>query len=107
VGDSGDEFTEVARAYKKINAPVGKLGLASLHVSTKALAGDDSTYADLENKLSVITSTRDILADEMSELLDGAEFHKKHISGRDARTLVRESEELLEYVESLANPQAE
>jgi hypothetical protein len=41
-------FTDVARWYKKINAPVGALGLASLNISTRALAsGDvdnDSTY---------------------------------------------------------------
>jgi hypothetical protein len=103
VGDGGDEFTELARAYKKINAPVGDLGLASLRISTKALAADDSTYSDLENKLGVITSARDILADEMSERLEGAEFQKKHISGPDERTLVREAEELLDYVETLAS----
>ena len=36
VGDGHDEFVEVARAYKGINAPVAGLGLASLKVSTKA-----------------------------------------------------------------------
>jgi hypothetical protein len=102
VGDGGNAFTQLAQAYKKINAPVGKLGLASLRISTKALAGDDPTYTDLENKLSVVTSSRDILADQMSALLEGAEFGNKQIPQRDARTLVRESEQLLEYVETLA-----
>jgi hypothetical protein len=64
----------------KINAPVGELGLASLRISTKALAGDDSKYTNLENKLSVIVSSRDILADQMSQLLEGAEFRKKNLS---------------------------
>jgi len=96
-------FTQLAQAYKEINAPVGKLGLASLRISTKALAGDDSTYADLENKLSVITSTRDILADQMATLLEGAEFGKKHVSEHDARILIQESGELVGYVEDLAS----
>ena len=101
-GDGGDDFTQLARAYKQINAPVGKLGLASLRISTKALAGDDATYTDLENELSAITSSRDNLADQMSTLLEGAEFGKKQVSVQDARTLVHESNELLEYVEDLA-----
>jgi hypothetical protein len=103
VSNSGVEFTDLAQAYKKINAPVGELGLASLRISTKALGGDDSKYTDLENKLSVITSSRDILADQMSELLEGAEFSKKPISAQGVKTLLQESEELLEYVEALAN----
>jgi arylsulfatase A-like enzyme len=49
VEDSHDEFVELARAYKRTNAPVGELGLASLKISTKALAGDDATYTNLEN----------------------------------------------------------
>lgn len=102
VAASGEGFSALAQAYKSINAPVGELGLASLRVSTKALAGDDSTYTDLKNKLSAITSARDILADQMSTLLEGAEFGKKQISHDDARTLVRESGELLRYVEDLA-----
>jgi hypothetical protein len=102
VSKSGDGFTELAQAYKAINAPVGELGLKSLRVSTQALAGSDSTYTNLENKLSGVTAARDILADEMSDLLEGAEFGKKQISAKDASTLVQESQELLEYVESLA-----
>jgi hypothetical protein len=103
VGVDGEEFIDLAQAYKKINAPVGKLGLASLRISTTALAGDDDTYTDLENKLSGITSARDILADQISALLEGAEFDEKQISSKDARTLVHESNELLEYVEGLAD----
>jgi hypothetical protein len=82
---------------------VGKLGLASLRVSTRALAGDDHTYSKLENKLSGVTSTRDTLADAMSQLLEGAEFGGKQISGRDASMLVGQSQQLLEYVGSLAD----
>jgi arylsulfatase A-like enzyme len=103
VAGSGDAFTELARAYKKINAPVGELGLASLRVSTRALAGDDHTYSKLENKLSGVTSTRDTLADAMSQLLEGAEFGGKQISGRDANMLVGQSRQLLEYVGSLGD----
>src|SRR6202047_663409 len=39
VQDNVGAFTALARAYKRINAPVGELGLASLKISTAALAG--------------------------------------------------------------------
>jgi len=103
VSDSGDEFTELARAFKKINAPNGELGRESLRISTKALSGDDTTYSSLESKLSGITAVRDLLAGEMLERLESAEFDKKGISEKDERTLVHEANELLEYVRDLAH----
>src|SRR5207249_2404082 len=45
-------LTELAQVYKQIDAAVGKLGLASLRISTKALESNDpndSTYTTLEN----------------------------------------------------------
>jgi hypothetical protein len=44
VRKSGEEFAELASAYKRITAPVGELGLASLKVSTAAIAGSDAKY---------------------------------------------------------------
>jgi hypothetical protein len=102
VEDSGDEFVELARAYKRINAPVSELGLASLKVSTKALGGDEATYQSLENQLSFITSLRDHLADEMLEQLTDAEFHGKRIREREERELVLKSRALADYVNWLA-----
>jgi hypothetical protein len=103
VSDSGREFTELARAYKRINAPVGELGLASLAVSTKALAGDDATYNSLESQLSFITTLRNELADEMLERLTDAEFHGKRISEFRERVLVSEADALTDYVNWLAS----
>lgn len=102
VEDSHDEFVELARAYKRINAPVGELGLASLKVSTKALAGDEATYQKLENQLSFITSLRNHIADAMLEKLTDAEFHGKRISEGEERELVLESRALVDYVNWLA-----
>jgi hypothetical protein len=103
VENGREGFVELARAYKSINAPVGELGLASLKISTKALAGDDDTYRDLENKLSFITSLRNHLADEMLEKLTAAEFHGKRIEEHGARELIRKSEALTDYVNWLAS----
>jgi hypothetical protein len=105
VSDSGDEFLEVARAFKKINAPNAELGQVSLRISTRALRsgspGDDSTYIDLENQLSDITTLRDDLASRMSARLDGAEFHGQRITEPEERALTLEAEGLLDIIHAL------
>ena len=107
VSDSGDEFVELARQYKKINAPNAELGQLSLRISTKALAsgspGNDSTYIDFENQLSDITFLRDDLAARMIQKLDAAEFHGKRISESEERALDLEAEGLLDVVRALAH----
>ena len=102
VEDSGDEFVELARAYKRINAPVGELGLATLKISTAALVGDGTTYNDLENRLQFITAVRDNLAAKMLDRLTDAEFRGKRISGREERALVLQANALVDYAEGLA-----
>ena len=103
VSDSGDEFTELARAFKKINAPNAELGRDSLRISTRALAGNDKRYDRLEDKIAGITAVRDLLAGEMLDRLEDAEFHGKKISEGEVRKLVHEADELLEYVKDLAH----
>jgi hypothetical protein len=102
VRDSGDDFAELASAYKRINAPVGELGLASLKISTAALAGDDATYNILETQLQWITTERDALAARMFDRLSDAEFGGKHVSHGEALTMVRQANALVELVNTLA-----
>jgi len=102
VSDSGDVFLDLARAYKRINAPVGELGHATLKISTVALAGNDSTYNRLENRLQSITSFRDALASIMLDRLTAAEFHGKPINPREACILIFQADALLEYTDELA-----
>jgi hypothetical protein len=102
INDSGDEFAKLAAAYKRINAPVGELGLGSLKISTAALAGDDATYNSLENQLQLITAERDALAARMFDRLSAAEFGGKHVSNGEALTMVRQANALVDYVNSLA-----
>jgi len=105
IRDSGDEFVELARSYKKINAPNADLGRTSLRISTRALAsgspGDDSTYITLENELSEITLLRDTLAADMIARLNDAEFNGKRISEGKQRKLSLEAEGLLDVVHAL------
>jgi hypothetical protein len=94
-------FTLLANAYKQITAPVGKLGLASLKVSTRALAGDDSTYTNLENQLSALTGQRDALAAQIIQKLEDAEFNGKSIDSKSTLNLVTQAAGLLNEVEQL------
>ena len=107
IRDSGDEFVELARAYKRINAPNQRLGQLSLRISTRALSsgspGSDSTYVNLENFLSQITLLRDSLASDMITRLNDAEFNGKRISGGKERQLSIEADILLGFVEGIAH----
>jgi hypothetical protein len=103
IRESRDEFTELAHAYKRINAPTGEVGLAILKISTKALAGNTRTYNELESQIAWITDARNFLADRMSDKLISAEFHGHRISEGHARELVSAANELAEYANRLAS----
>lgn len=94
-------FEHLARLYKQINAPVGRLGLDSLNVSTAALAGDDVTFARLENHLQEITNQRDALGAQIIHLLEEAEFNHMPLNHFSAAMLSFEAEQLLDRVHDL------
>lgn len=100
-----NEFVELARAYKQINAPNGDLGQTSLRISTRALAsgspGSDSEYIGLENALSKITLARDVLAAQMLQELQDAEFNGKPIDEGRERILTFQADVLLGIVHFL------
>jgi len=103
VRNSGAGFEELAQAYKRINAPVGELGLASLKISTAALSGDEATYNQLENQLQLITAFRNALAAAMLDALTKAEFEGQRISGVEEQVLVLQANILIDYVKRLAS----
>ena len=92
-------FALLAQAYKQINAPVGKLGLVTLAVSTTALKGDDPTYRTLEDRLSAINKQRDALAAQMIQRLEDAAFAGKSLDWRTTSQLILEAHQLLRNVQ--------
>jgi hypothetical protein len=100
--DGSEAFVALARAYKRINAPVGQLGLATLAASTTALSGDDQTYASVEAKLSDLTARRDALASTMIARLEAAEFGGQHLNEGEVQQLIEQAEELLDELPTLA-----
>ena len=98
-------ITQLAQVYKQINAPVGQLGLDSLKVSTKAIKSNDpgdTTYTNLENQLTSITTQRDALASQMITVLEGAEFNMQPVDATQAQQLINQGNALLQQVSNLA-----
>jgi hypothetical protein len=95
LGENRDLFVKLAQVYKQINAPVGQLGLSTLARSTQALQGDDATYAAIENQLIALNAQRDTIAGQMIAMLNGAAFEGKSINEEQARSLIRQAENLL------------
>lgn len=95
LGENRDLFVKLAQVYKQINAPVGQLGLSTLARSTQALQADDAAYTAIENQLIALTTQRDRIAGQMSKMLNAAAFGGKSLNERQARSLIRQGENLL------------
>lgn len=99
---SGDWFTALAVAYKRINAPTGDVGLAVIRASTTALEGDFGTYNSMEARIDALTSRRDAVSAKMAALLNAAEFEGQAISKSDAFPLIVEANNIADYATRLA-----
>ncbi|HEX4583066.1 MAG TPA: hypothetical protein VH139_13485, partial [Acidobacteriaceae bacterium] len=103
----GGSFVPLAQALKQITAPVGPLGLASLHASTVALKKgnpqDDSTYTGIENQLASFTAERDTLVAQIQPLLEAAESDGTPIPDSTADTLIQQAANLLSRVQAYAS----
>ena len=96
-----DTLRDLAEAYKQINAPTARLGLATLTgISTRAVASGDSTndatYTALEDRIRDITARRNAIAEPMIDMLEDAAFNNQKIDEREARRLIDRAEDLLE-----------
>jgi hypothetical protein len=98
--DHHETLSRLAEAYKQINAPRGTLGRKTLTgISTRALKGDDTTYAALEDKIVDLTNRRNEIAGEMIEMLEGAAFRGQEIDENAAKHLIDQAEDLLESID--------
>jgi len=98
--DHRELLSRLAESYKQINAPVGKLGIKTLTgISTRALKGDDATYAALEDKIVDITNRRNAIAGRMIAILEGAAFNHQRVNEGEVRRLIDQAEDLLESID--------
>ena len=100
--DEDDDFLELARVYKQLNAPLGKLGQASLTLATKAITSTDTAYAWYLSKIGPITAQRDQLAAEIKQALAAAEFDHHSIRDHHADRLIERARALIDEVEDLS-----
>lgn len=100
----GATFRDLADVYKQIDAPIGKLSLDSLKISTRAMESNstgDATYNNLENRLDAFTTERDVLQSKIIGMLEGAEFNGLGINQQQAQTLIGQAHDLLYQVKNL------
>jgi hypothetical protein len=100
--DDAEAFQRLRAAYKKINAPVGVLGMTTLAISTKALSGDDDTYATLEAAITDLTTRRDALAARMISELEAAEFSGQPVQSSTSAELIEQAINLVAEAKELA-----
>ncbi|HYL72239.1 MAG TPA: hypothetical protein VEY89_13140 [Candidatus Dormibacteraeota bacterium] len=91
-------YSQLATAYKAINAPLGPLGRRTLELSTGALLADDATYEAFDNQLKGLTAARDALAARMSAILEAAAFGATPINGAEAQQLIQAAAALVQSV---------
>jgi hypothetical protein len=92
-------LSALASAYKDINAPRGKLGAKTLTgISTRAIESDDPTYAALDTQIVNITAKRNLIASQMLDMLEGAEFHHAAVDVLRAVELIVDAEILVASV---------
>jgi len=102
-----ETLRELGEVYKQINAPVGELGLSTLKQSTKALEGNDATYAQIENQLIALTSKRNAIASQMIAMLNAAAFDGTAINEHQAHQLIQQGEDLLDQGNDQNNQQGD
>jgi hypothetical protein len=94
-----DVLSDLAAAYKAINAPLGDLGVLTLTgISTTALKGDDATYSVLEARIKDVTAKRDDIAGQMIKMLEDAAFNDRPINEAIAASLIKQAYDLIASV---------
>jgi hypothetical protein len=97
----GNDFVKLAAVYKQLNAPLGRLSMASLDYATRAINADDLTYADYLATIASLTNDRDALALQIKAALDAAAFKNQRIQNQDAANLSMQAHILINRAERL------
>lgn len=92
------DYVAVAQAYKQINSAVGQLGVKTLQANTFAIESNDAgdaTFSSCEAKIDNWTATRNTLAQQMNQLLQGAAFGGVPVDHATAQNLVSQANALI------------
>jgi hypothetical protein len=89
-------FTQLATAYKSINAPLGPLGVNTLAYATQGvLSTNATTYSEVDVALKQILQQRNQISSQMLVMLEGAEFDNEVINPSSAQSLINQANDLL------------
>ncbi len=89
----------LGQVYKQINAPFGQLAKNTLQISTYAITSNtpgDAVYNRLENLITATTVVRDVLASQIKQIVEGAEFGNQPVNELQATGLIVEGDVLLQ-----------
>ena len=107
VKKSGSNFTQLADAYKQLNASFGTFAMNILKASTHALASNDSgdaTYNSIEGQIQSLTSQRDTLAGQIKAALDAATFDGQALNSAQTQSWLSQAQSLQSQAAALAGP---
>jgi hypothetical protein len=93
---------QLGAIYKQLNAPFGAFGMSTLSASTRALVGDDATYATIEGQIANLTGQRDALAAQIRTALNEVEFHHQAFDDKQATAWIAQAQSLLDQAAALA-----
>jgi hypothetical protein len=89
-------YLALAQMYKRIDAPLGDLGIASLAAATQVLASaGDADYAAYLGRSQQLAAKRDQLVAKMSVVLERAIVDGQPLDAVQARALVEQAQALL------------
>jgi hypothetical protein len=107
VKKSGNNFSQLAEAYKQLNASFGTFAMNTLKASTRALASNDAgdaTYDSIEGQIQSLTSQRDGLAAQIKAALDAATFDGQVLNGAQVQSWLSQAQNLQSDAAALAGP---
>ncbi len=97
-----ENFVELARVYKQLNAPLGSVGLNSLRFANRSILSDDAVYSQFLATIADITTQRDAVAAEIKLVLDAAAFGNQPIQEPQGGQLARRARAIIDRVADLA-----
>ena len=96
-----EEFVELARVYKQLTAPFGKVGMAVVPLATSAVLSDapgDNRYLGYVARLQDYTARRDAVAVAIRTMLDDVSFKGAAFNTSQSGKLVRQAKRLIEEI---------
>jgi hypothetical protein len=103
VADQRALLIALGRDFKRINAPVGELGQATLMPATAALEGSsEARLADVDAALDALAAQRGELAGRMESALQAAAFSGQRLDPGEVTSMQQQAQALLAAARTLA-----